>query len=226
MFLRLFISIMLFGIFLPSLVYGVEAVGESSNIIFPTELQSYDDASKSIMQRLRNRVEIDPFNLIASLIFLFAIIHTFLANKFSAISERLKKEHTMRKEQGLVHRNSVSKSGIFMHFMGEVEVVFGLWAVVLMMAITFFYDGATAVDRSYVCCSCYDLSIDSTYFKTCRALHAQCLNAVWWFFDRLVVEYFDDWSSSWVFYYRTGSHDDFSHIIGTKILHTRTKCCL
>ncbi len=146
MLLRLFIGMMLFGIFLPSLAYATQALGEGSSIVFPIELQSYDDASKSIMQRLQNRIDIDPFNLFASLVFLLAIIHTFLANKFTAISHRLKKEHDLLKDEGLVHRNSVSKSASFMHYMGEVEVVFGLWAVVLMMGITLFYNAAAAVD--------------------------------------------------------------------------------
>lgn len=32
-----------------------------------------------------------------------------------------------------------------LHFLGEVEVVFGLWAVVLMVAIAAFYDWGTVV---------------------------------------------------------------------------------
>jgi len=33
-----------------------------------------------------------------------------------------------------------------MHFLGEVEVVFGLWAVALLFAVVFFFNWHTAVD--------------------------------------------------------------------------------
>ena len=62
-----------------------------------------------------------------------------------AISHRLAHEHDVKKEQGLVPRNSVSHSSRLMSFMGEVEVVFGLWAVALMLAIVLFFNWSTAV---------------------------------------------------------------------------------
>jgi hypothetical protein len=125
------------------------AVGAAVNIPiteFPPDLQSYNDAGQSILERLIHRVKVNPFNLVGTLIFLLAIIHTFLASKFMTLSHRLEHEHDIKKEQGLVHKNSVSKGSRFMHFMGEVEVVFGLWAVALIIAVVFFFDWSTAVD--------------------------------------------------------------------------------
>jgi hypothetical protein len=126
--------------------YAVAATGNPPATEFPPALQSYNDASQSIIERLIHRVKVNPFNLVGTLIFLFAIIHTFLASKFTAISHQLEHEHALKKEQGLVPRNSVAQGSRFMHFMGEVEVVFGLWAVALIIAVVLFFDWSTAVD--------------------------------------------------------------------------------
>ncbi len=40
----------------------------------------------------------------------------------------------------------MSHKARLMHFIGEVEVVFGLWAVALLFGIVFFFDWPTAVD--------------------------------------------------------------------------------
>ncbi len=136
---------LLFGIMTLCAGYAVAASGTPSAIEFPPELQSYNDAGQSILQRLIHRVKVNPFNLVGTLIFLCAIIHTFLASKFMEISHRLEHEHDLKKEQGLVPRNSVAQRSRFMHFMGEVEVVFGLWAIALIIAVVIFFDWSTAV---------------------------------------------------------------------------------
>ena len=54
---------------------------------FPPSLESYDDSDlESIPKILAHRVEQVPFNLVATLIFFCAIVHTFMASKFSALS--------------------------------------------------------------------------------------------------------------------------------------------
>jgi hypothetical protein len=122
------------------------AAGIPSNINFPPELQSYNDAGQGILERLIHRVKVNPFNLVGTLIFLGAIIHTFLASKFMASSHHLEHEHELKKGQGLVPRNSVSHKSRLLHFMGEVEVIFGLWAALLVIAIVVYFDWTTAVD--------------------------------------------------------------------------------
>jgi hypothetical protein len=53
---------------------------------FPPSLASYDDAHlESIPKILLHRIRTEPFNLIATIIFLFAIIHTFMASKLFLI---------------------------------------------------------------------------------------------------------------------------------------------
>ncbi len=112
---------------------------------FPQDLQSYNDTGKGILDQLVHRIKVNPFNFYATFIFLLAIIHTFLASKFTSISHKLKREHSLKKEQRLVSRNSVAHGSRFMHFLGEVEVVFGLWAAALVTAIAMFFDRSTVV---------------------------------------------------------------------------------
>ncbi len=66
-------------------------------------------------------------NTIAAIIFALALIHTFAAKTF----ERLAHRHP--KHAGLLH------------FLGEVEVVFGLWAFVLIVAMAFVVGGDDAI---------------------------------------------------------------------------------
>ena len=63
-----------------------------------------------------------------------------------AKSHELEHEHEEKKLRGEVPRNSVSQGSRLMHFMGEVEVVFGLWTIALLAAIIKFFDWPTAVD--------------------------------------------------------------------------------
>ncbi|MDB4441986.1 putative Na+/H+ antiporter [bacterium] len=128
---------------------GVFAAGEPSKDApaFPPSLESYNDADvDSILTILKNRVRQVPFNLIATLIFLCAIIHTFLTSKFLAIGHKWEHDHAAKKKQGLVDKHSVHHRAELFHFLGEVEAVFGIWAIALAVSIFFFYDWKTVVD--------------------------------------------------------------------------------
>ncbi len=115
-------------------------------IEFPRGLQSYNDgAIESITGRLVHRAKAEPFNVVATLIFFLAIVHTFLSSRFTAISHRLEHEHEERKARGEAPANSVSHGAELFHFLGEVEVVFGIWAIALVTAIVVFFDWPTAV---------------------------------------------------------------------------------
>ena len=118
--------------------------GASAAIEFPPDLQSYGDVGRPISERLGARIKADPFNLVGTLIFVLAICHTFLCNKFTAAAHRFDHQHEEKRKKGEVPRTSVSHKARLMHFLGEVEVVFGLWAVALLFGITFFFDWHTA----------------------------------------------------------------------------------
>jgi hypothetical protein len=112
---------------------------------FPPPLHSYQDDGLDILERLVNRAQQSPFNLVGTLIFFLAIVHTFLSSKFLEISARLEARHEEKIAQGSARLHSISHGARLMHFMGEVEVIFGLWAIALMLAIIAFYDWPTAV---------------------------------------------------------------------------------
>ena len=140
-----FLIFLLLGAVVLCTGHAADAAGNVPVAEFPPDLQSYNDAGQSILARLIHRVKINPFNLVGTLIFLLAIVHTFMASKITAISHHMEHEHDVKKEQGLVHRNSVAQGARLMHFLGEVEVVFGLWAMVLILAIVLFFDWSTVV---------------------------------------------------------------------------------
>ena len=113
---------------------------------FPRDLQSYDDqGAESILEILKIRARQEPFNVIATLIFFFAIIHTFLTSRFLAISHKWEHQHEQKIADGVVDKHSVHHGARLFHFLGEVEAVFGIWAVALFIAIFFFYDWSTVV---------------------------------------------------------------------------------
>jgi hypothetical protein len=142
------ILICLFGISLAGWAYAsAPETGHADAPEFPPSLESYHDADmESIGAILINRIQQEPFNLVATLIFLCAIIHTFLTSKFLTIAHKWEHEHKEKIQQGLAHKHSVHiPAGIF-HFLGEVEVVFGIWVVALGTAIFFFHDWHTFVN--------------------------------------------------------------------------------
>jgi len=94
---------------------------------------------------LRHRIVEEPFNLVATLIFLLAIAHTFLSSKFLSISHRWNREHEQKKREGKVDHDSIHMRADVLHFLGDVETVFGIWVVPLVIAISMFYDWHTVV---------------------------------------------------------------------------------
>lgn len=114
---------------------------------FPIPLRIYAPAEKDmgLWDKLAHRVDVDPFNLAATLIFLLAILHTFMAPKFQQLAHHLEKAHKqkLREEKfRILHpeqRMPVSFSSALCHFLGEVEVVFGLWIVPFVFVCQHYY---------------------------------------------------------------------------------------
>ena len=115
--------------------------------VFPWDLQSYSDGqADNILSVLIGRVRQEPFNLVATLIFFAAIVHTFLTGRFMAIAHRWTHDHEQRIRSGSAPPGSVHHGAELFHFLGEVEAVFGIWAVALFGAIVVFFDARTAGD--------------------------------------------------------------------------------
>ncbi len=125
---------------------AVHGEGAGHGGVFPPPLESYQDGHlDGIGAVLRHRIAAQPFNLVGSLIFLAAIIHTFATARFTALSHRWRAQHQALIQSGEAREGSVSLKGELFHFLGEVEVVFGLWALVLMAAIVAYFDWSTSV---------------------------------------------------------------------------------
>jgi hypothetical protein len=69
-----------------------------------------------------------PIQWIAAVIFAVALLHTFSAKQFERLSHRYPRH-----------------AGLF-HLLGEVEVVFGFWAIVLVLAMALVAGGGTALE--------------------------------------------------------------------------------
>ncbi|MFC7517534.1 putative Na+/H+ antiporter [Herbaspirillum sp. GCM10030257] len=70
----------------------------------------------------------ENINVIAAVIFAIALIHTFAAKSFERIADR-----------------STKHAGLF-HLLGEIEIVFGLWAFVLVVIMAILMGGKEAID--------------------------------------------------------------------------------
>ncbi len=96
----------------------------------------------------------DPFLPVASLIFLLAIIHTFLTPFFSSWAHRLEAAHAERVRKGEAPVNEEGRSADFraaaLHFLGEVEAVFGIWAFVLFYAFVLWPGKGWAFATAYM----------------------------------------------------------------------------
>lgn len=102
---------------------------------FPRPITDYATApGQSLVSVLQARVVAEPFNAVATAIFVAAILHTFAAPRLTAMAHAVRHRHeSNQRVSGGPESPSVTAE--LLHFLGEVEVVFGLWAVVLLFAI-------------------------------------------------------------------------------------------
>ena len=84
---------------------------------------SINETSVPLFNILGQKINEDPFRLITFLIFMGAIVHTFFAGKLKAVSHRLKQK------QGYETYGSQC-----FHWLGEVEAIFGLWLIPLVIS--------------------------------------------------------------------------------------------
>jgi hypothetical protein len=108
---------------------------DTSVPVFPRPLDAYPPSGATLIGTLSERIQLEPFNLVATSIFLLAVLHTFGAARVARLSHAVQHRHDARR-RALGERPSPSVLAEVLHFFGEVEVVFGLWAVVLLIAIT------------------------------------------------------------------------------------------
>ncbi len=132
-------------------VIAVAGGDVGSSPLFPIPLDSYGDTdlikSGDIFAVLGNRITHTPFNLFASLIFLFAILHTFAAAKIKGIAKKMELTHAEQMRKAGKSEEEIEQDSPVMaemlHFFGEVEAIFGIWVIVLAAVTISFYDWST-----------------------------------------------------------------------------------
>lgn len=136
--------------FFASPAFGAQAAAEGR---LPRALGSYTDPQGGVLQILQYRLEVEPFNGVAFGIFLLAICHTFMTGKFRLWAHEAEAQHaarlnfkTGRDADGDGQPEEVSFTGQVLHFLGEVEAVFGIWVLVLVGAIVYFFGWAAVTD--------------------------------------------------------------------------------
>ncbi len=121
----------------------------------PVPLTSYrEPAEMGLFDILRARIDAVPFNLVATAIFFLAICHTFVTTKFRHWAHIAETKHAAKRAQRPTATDydedafpdEVSFKGQILHFLGEVEAVFGIWVLVLIGAITYYYDWQTVLN--------------------------------------------------------------------------------
>jgi hypothetical protein len=112
--------------------------------LFPVPLDQYNDPiGGSLLDILASRVAEQPFNAVATGIFAVAVGHTFVANRFRAWAHRVQHASDEARDAAGLPRQPSFKAEM-LHFFGEVEVVFGIWVIVLLAAFTLWFDWETA----------------------------------------------------------------------------------
>lgn len=131
------------------------AGGDSSNAPFPLPDEAYAESESelaaelghelSLFDTLKLRAAKDPFNVIATIIFVLAIGHTFIAGGLLKKSHEILHEHEAKVKSGEIYhpgeKDPVSFKATLFHFLGEVEAVFGLWLIPLFGVIIIMKGG-------------------------------------------------------------------------------------
>ena len=155
----------------------------------------------------------------------------FSVQNFLSYAHNWKAEHQKKIEAGEVSERSTHIPAEIFHFLGEVEVVFGLWAVVLSGAVVLFYDWHTFIN--YVSGVNYTepmfvvvimtLASSRPILKLSEKFMARIASvfqgtlAAWW------LDNHDHRANPRLVYYRACSDDDLGNAARPKILRAQTK---
>jgi len=114
---------------------------------FPRALETYTALpGASAWEIMKARAVAEPFNVVATAIFVLAVLHTFASARIRHWAHVVEERHAARLQSrpARVDRDGdgvpeeVSFWGQILHFLGEVEAIFGIWCLVLFGAIAWF----------------------------------------------------------------------------------------
>ncbi|MEY4378302.1 MAG: hypothetical protein RLZ85_183, partial [Verrucomicrobiota bacterium] len=119
--------------------FPAAAAAANATSALPVPLASYrDPAGAGLWEVLVNRAQAEPFNLVALGIFAAAILHTFLTARIRHWAHAVEERHSAARRTRPGAEAEVSFAGQILHFLSEVEAVFGIWVVALAGAIAWF----------------------------------------------------------------------------------------
>lgn len=122
-----------FPLFLMMIVSGCCCYG--GDVQFPLSISDYKllehGNDLSLLETLSLRVKAAPFNLVATIIFLCAVVHTFFVPKIARFAHKLS-ENDINNDS----RRRIIAS--ICYWVGEVEIVFCLWCIPLILAMGFY----------------------------------------------------------------------------------------
>src|ERR1700722_831941 len=140
------IKVILLSVFIFSCYFA-----DASPFIFNVE--DYNDQGiASIWEKLKERVEIQPINLFFLVIFIIAIVHSFFSHRLMRMS---KAENRIIEQIGIANPLSTPKKVSstrkirfweLLYFFSEIEIIFGLWCIPVLIAITYRYGWESTFD--------------------------------------------------------------------------------
>ena len=127
-----------------------------SDIPFPTPLSDYIQIEAELAEELgigakdlgifkilKLRASVDPINWIAAILFFGAIMHTFAAGPLMKIAHKAELKHAEliknNNQKYVSGKDPVSFKATLFHFLGEIEAIFGIWVLPLILLITFVH---------------------------------------------------------------------------------------
>lgn len=152
---KIVISVFILSVVVISLFILFSLNPPKGEVSYPLSAESYQDGDQTnLFSIIKGRYEKEPFNGVATLIFFLAITHSLSVNYFSTKAHQLDKAFEQLKLEGKVSREDRSMQATVFHFLGEIEVVFGLWSIILGIAWASYFNWESFVyyinDLSYV----------------------------------------------------------------------------
>ncbi len=107
-----------------------------------------------LIEQLKIRASADPFNVVATIIFFLAVMHTFLASNFNKMAHKFELEHranvSSHERIYVEGRQPVSFKATLFHFLGEVEAIFGIWLIPLLISLVLMQPDGFATVAVYI----------------------------------------------------------------------------
>lgn len=156
------IGLMLCAFNLATAAAGGSSLGDDFE--FPISETTYADMEQhhaeqvghelDLIDQIKLRAAADPFNVVATVIFFLAVCHTFLAATFNKLAHKYEVEH--RNAVSSHHhiyvegKEPVSFKATLFHFLGEVEAIFGIWLIPLLLALVLMEPEGLSVAAFYI----------------------------------------------------------------------------